>query len=85
MASDLDLKRVQAYQIKVIGYIDQSWSSWFDGLSFDVEHASDGSATTTLSGYLTDQAALRSVLVKLWDLNLPLLSVKLLPATPVNE
>jgi len=84
MVSDPYCRSVQAYQIKVLGCIDGSWSGWFDGLTIDIEYAPDGSAITTLSGHITDQAALRGVLVKLWDLNLPLLSVRLLPTTTVN-
>ena len=85
MVSDPHSINVQAYQIKVLGCIDGSWSNWFDDLTLDMERAPDGTAITTLSGYITDQAALRGVLVKLWNLNLPLISVRLLPTAPVNN
>ena len=85
MVSDPYCRRLQAYQIKVLGCIDGSWSNWFDGLTLDTEHAPDGSTITTLTGYITDQSALRGVLVKLWDLNLPLISVRLLPTVSVNK
>jgi hypothetical protein len=42
-------------QITVKEYLEDSWSSWFDGLS--ISHAADG--TTTLAGPVRDQSALR--------------------------
>ena len=58
------------YQIKMQGRLDESWSGWFDGMTV----MSDGD-TTTLTGTVADQSALRGILTKLWDLNLALISV----------
>jgi hypothetical protein len=58
------------YQIKMQGRLDESWSGWFDGMTV----TSDGD-TTTLTGAVADQSALRGILTKLWDLNLALVSV----------
>ncbi len=58
------------YQIKLRGRLDESWSSWFDGLA--ITHDGD---TTTLTGVVADQSALRGILSKLWDLNLVLMAV----------
>ena len=63
----------RAYQIKVAGQLDPDWSDWFSGLAVTVEHG--GEAITTLTGTVSDQAALRGILNKLWDLNLTLISV----------
>lgn len=63
------------YQIRVQGTVSDRWTSWFDGMTIKVEQASDGSQFTTLIGPLTDQAALRGILIKLWNLNLILISV----------
>lgn len=60
-----------SYQIKVKGQLDLRWSEWFDGLA--ISHEADGS--TILSGPVVDQAALYGILLKLHNLNLPLLSV----------
>lgn len=60
------------YEIRVQGQLDISWSDWFEGLLVTTE----GDSETVLSGYIVDQAALHSVLSKLYRLNLPLLSVK---------
>ena len=59
------------YQIKVKGQLDPRWSEWFEGLT--ISHEADGS--TLLAGPVVDQAALYGILLKLHDLNLPLLSV----------
>jgi hypothetical protein len=61
------------YEIVVGGILAATWSTWFDGLH--VEGEVDG-ATTTISGQVTDQAALHAVLVKIRDLGLPLLAVR---------
>jgi len=62
------------YQIKVEGNLDPGWSDWFSGLAVTVEHSGDDT-TTTLTGPVADQSALRGILTKLWDLNLALISV----------
>jgi hypothetical protein len=58
------------YQIKMQGKLDESWSGWFSGMAITL----DGD-TTTLTGAVADQSALRGILTKLWDLNLDLISV----------
>ena len=62
------------YQIKVEGTLDERWSDWFSGLAVVAVDAGEGAPATTLTG-LMDQAALRGILNKVWDLNLTLLSV----------
>ncbi len=64
----------EIYQIKVRGRLDKSWSDWFDRMAITQE----GSDNTTLTGPIVDQAALRGILCKIWDLNLKLVSVMLL-------
>ena len=59
------------YEIKIKGRLDERWADWFEGMTF--AHESDG--TTTLTGPLTDQAALHGLLNGIRDLGLPLLSV----------
>ncbi len=63
------------YEIRVRGKLDDHWSDWCGGLRFTSEAVEDGSLVTTLTGTVADQAALRGILVKLWDLGLTLLSV----------
>ena len=59
------------YTIRVKGHLDQSWSAWFDGMTITNEANGD----TVISGPVTDQAALNSLLVKVHNLNLTLISV----------
>ena len=59
------------YEIRVEGHLADRWSAWFDGLTI----RTDPNDETTLSGRLTDQAALFGVLVKIHNLNLTLISV----------
>lgn len=59
------------YEIRVEGHLADRWSDWFDGLAIHT----DSNGETTLSGRLTDQAALFGVLTKIHNLNLNLVSV----------
>jgi len=63
------------YQIKVQGKLDEKWSDWFSGLTVTCETVTLESNITTLTGPVVDQAALRGILDKIWDLNLTLISV----------
>ena len=63
-------KEPQIIQIKVQGRLDDSWSDWFEGMAISFDQDSG-----TLTGMIVDQVALRTVLNKLWDLNLTLISV----------
>lgn len=69
------LDQPATYQIEVQGALDASWVEWFDSMTILVERRGNGSFITTLSGSVADQAALRGILSRLWDLNLALLSV----------
>ncbi|MCB0120089.1 MAG: hypothetical protein KDD72_13730, partial [Anaerolineales bacterium] len=59
------------YQIRVGKLLDETWNEWFEGLTLTLQ--ADG--TTLLSGELSDQTALHSVLNKIRNLNLDLLTV----------
>jgi hypothetical protein len=66
------------YCITVEGQLDAAWAEWFDKMSVTAEQTDDGIPTTTLTGPVADQSALRGILNKLWDLNLTVVSVRLL-------
>jgi hypothetical protein len=74
----LSLDRPAAYQIKVPGQINMNWSDWAGNMTITVENDSDGLPVTTLNGAL-DQAALHSLLRRLYSLGLPLISVRITP------
>jgi len=60
------------YQIRIEGELGEQWSDWFSGMTMAVEEGQG--KVTTLTGCV-DQAALRGILNKLWDLNLVLISI----------
>ncbi|MCJ7660510.1 MAG: hypothetical protein MUO67_15285 [Anaerolineales bacterium] len=60
------------YQIRVSGVLDDRWSDWFDGFSFNKSSVNE----TVLTGCVTDQAALHGLLNKIRDIGLPLISVE---------
>ena len=64
------------YEIQVEGELDQSWEEWFSSLTVTLEDSGDQPPTTTLTGAVADQAALRGMLCRLWDLNLTIVSVR---------
>jgi ABC-type multidrug transport system ATPase subunit len=72
----LGLTQEAIYKIKVKGVLDTRWANWFDGLT--VTPLSD---ETILCGPIADQPALHSVLVKIRDLGLPLVSLHYIDPT----
>jgi len=70
----LTLDRPATYRIQVPGELDAGWSDWAGGMTIAVESGGDCPPVTTLTGSL-DQAALQSVLRRLYSLGLPLISV----------
>lgn len=64
------------YHIKVIGTLNGGWSDWFGGMIITTAREANGIQVTTLAGTFPDQAALRGVLIKLWDLNAILIEVQ---------
>jgi hypothetical protein len=71
------------YRITVEGKIDSSWSDWLSGMQLISLHEIDDITVTTLSGIVIDQAALRGLVNRLWDLNLVVRAVEQVNPTPV--
>jgi len=67
------------YQIQVRGWFSERWTESFSGMQRTHHRTESGTSITTLKGLVVDQAALRGILNKIWDLNLTLVSVKLIP------
>ncbi len=59
------------YHIRLKGHLGGQWTDWFGGLSITQEENGE----TLLSGPVVDQAALHSLLKKVRDLGMPLLSL----------
>jgi len=62
------------YRIEIQGKIRVDWSDWLSGMAISIQDER-GCLSTVLSGSVPDQAALRGILCKIWDLNLTILSV----------
>ncbi len=62
----------RTYQMRVVGHLDDRWSTWFEG--FTIAHHDDG--TCTLTGPVTDQAELHGTLARLRDIGVTLLSLR---------
>jgi hypothetical protein len=63
------------YQIVVQGKLDDSWTGWLDGMAITRAHTRDGTPIVVLTGLVADQAALRGLLSRLWDLNLAVIAI----------
>jgi hypothetical protein len=71
MANEQMKNTSEIYEIKIQGHLDTEWSEWFYGMA--ITHERDGA--TTLCGPLPDQTVLHSVLDRIRDMNLALISV----------
>ena len=74
---DKVLNRPVVYEIIIRGQLKSKWAGWLDGdMSF--QHTDGVSPGTAIHIAVLDQAALRGVLNRIWDLNLSIISVNLL-------
>lgn len=71
MSEEEQKNTAEIYEIKLQGHLDTKWSEWFYDMT--IAHDSD---ITTLCGPLPDQTVLHSVLDRIRDMNLLLISVK---------
>lgn len=63
------------YKITVQGTVEPNWSDWFDGMEITNEISKDAQMITTFTSTVEDQATLRGIMNRIWDLNLIVLSV----------
>ena len=61
----------EVYEIRISGHLSERFDDWFNGMTISRE--SDG--TTTIIGELADQTALHSILFKIRNMNVGLISV----------
>lgn len=80
----LTMSTPAAYLIRVRGWLDESWSDYFDNLSIVVSASKGTPPETTLCGQVPDQAALVAILRQLGRLQTKLISVERL-AQVTNE
>jgi hypothetical protein len=65
------------YHITVLDRLQEKWADWLNGRIVRIEPADEGENRTLIIVLVPDQAALRGILNRLWDLNLTLISVSL--------
>lgn len=63
-----------AYRIRIAGRVRDGWSDFMSNLEESCEQE-NGVTITTITGVVTDQAALHGLLERIRDLNLTLISV----------
>ena len=64
------------YQVTMQGRLEEKWVNWIGGSMLNIQHSHGKYTVLTLR--VPDQAALRGILNKLWDLNLTLIAVHLI-------
>jgi hypothetical protein len=73
------------YEIQVQGELDRGWETYFGDLAVTLTHTGGQTPLTSLIVPVADQAALRGMLCKLWDMNLTLISVRHIEAHGEEE
>lgn len=73
------------YEIRLRGSLNQHWAEWFNGSTVRIESSAKDPSITTIYCQALDQAKLRGILNKLWDLNLKLLSVRKICDPPADR
>jgi len=72
----LSIDQPAEYRIRIRGELDEQMSDRIGGMRISRQEQEDGLIVTTLEGQLLDQAALFGVLLALYNLRLPLISVE---------
>ncbi len=85
MAQPAAIEDGATYEIHFQDRLEGEWSAWLNGLVNTREVCQGESLVTCLTVRVPDQAALRGVLNRLWDLNLTLTCVRIIPAIPDKE
>ncbi len=69
------------FQIYIQGHLNTEWSDWLD--SFSIQHKENG--ISVLTGAIKDNAELHSLLDRLFDLNICILSLRRLGFHPEGK
>ena len=81
MKNTQNCRQPEIYEIRLKGHLQDKWAEWFHEMTLTRED--DGS--TTLYGPLPDQTALHSILLKISNMNLRLISVSEKKMEPENK
>ncbi|MCU0519071.1 MAG: hypothetical protein MUF84_00010 [Anaerolineae bacterium] len=79
MTNGREFDQPAAYEIRVKGILDPSWSDWFGGFRVTVQDDE-----TILVGRVIDQSDLHGLLGKINDLGLSLISMSRLPEAEIG-
>ncbi len=71
----MNTEQESIYTIKISSQLKPGWKVWFNGMVAELSSPPAADGTTTLVVRVPDQAALRGLLNKIWDLNLSLISI----------
>jgi hypothetical protein len=63
------------YRIEVEGHLHEKWAAWLGETIIRMDNLAENNGVTVIVVSVLDQAGLRGLLNKLWDLNLRLLAV----------
>jgi hypothetical protein len=66
--------QVSSYRIVVEGEVNNSWFEWLENVDLEREDQVEGCPVTVLTVMIPDQAALRGLLNRIWDLNLKIIA-----------
>jgi hypothetical protein len=68
-------KAPNIYRIEVEGHLHEKWAAWLSETIIRMDNLTRNKGVTAIVVSVPDQAGLRGLLNKLWDLNLSLLAV----------
>ena len=83
--AQLSIDQPAPYRIRIKGELAEHFSDRMGGMQISQQTQEDGSSMSTLEGELLDQAALFGVLVALYNLHHPLISVECLDINLEDE
>lgn len=67
-----------------MGWLNSSWSDRLKGVTIDMDTSDEKAPICTLEGELPDQAALVGLLIALYELHMPLLTIECLSCQATN-
>ena len=85
ITNDMKFTAPAHYRIHVKGFLDESWSDRLNGLSINNQTSPTGAPIAELTGKVRDQAELIGVLGSIYEMHLPLLSVKVIDVEPDHD
>ena len=83
MGQPIGVDQPGIYRIRIQGRLSEGAIRRFDEMAISVEPNAAGIPITTLTGPITDQAALYGIVARVRDLGLPLILVELI--SPIEE